>query len=239
MSFEIKNLSAEEYKALRHGSQLIVRDGHGEKVLRVNDGSFLKLFRVKRWYSFANFKSYAVQFAENAEKLKRTGVATVNVSHVYQIPSIERSAVHYQPLAGDTVSDICLDNSRFTDEFVGCLGAYFAELHKLGVLFRSIHLGNIVITEDNHFGLIDIADLTIGKKALSLRQRRRNFPHLLRERSDYPQLRRKKESFIRGYIDAAQLSEAESLSMTQYLDNIFERYREIHVKDFVYRAFYK
>jgi hypothetical protein len=41
------------------------------------------------------------------------------------------------------------------------LTLFIIRLHDLGMYFRSLHIGNVVITPDGRIGLIDFADLRI------------------------------------------------------------------------------
>ncbi|HZJ92281.1 MAG TPA: toluene tolerance protein, partial [Thiopseudomonas sp.] len=54
----------------------------------------------------------------------------------------------------------------------------------LGVYFRSIHLGNVVLTPECELGLIDISDMKIFRRPLSKWQRKRNFEHMVRDERD-------------------------------------------------------
>ncbi|WP_228158337.1 hypothetical protein, partial [Acinetobacter baumannii] len=61
------------YLQLRDNAEVLEADGHGDKVLRLRDGSFLKLFRRKRLISSAALFPYAERFARNASELARRG----------------------------------------------------------------------------------------------------------------------------------------------------------------------
>ena len=61
---------------------------------------------------------------------------------------------------------------------------FVARLHRKGVYFRSLHLGNVLILPDTNFGLVDISDLRVRRRPLGLRARARNFRHLLRRVED-------------------------------------------------------
>ena len=80
------------------------------------------------------------------------------------------------------------------------LAAFIARLHNRDVYFRSIHFGNILITPDNSFGLIDIADMKIKSHSLNIGRRIRNFHHLTRYDIDRNSLKQQKEIFIREYL---------------------------------------
>ncbi len=181
-----KSDSRADYLVLRGDAQVIEADGYGEKVLLRTDGSYLKLFRRKRRISSAAWYPYARRFADNAARLSQLGIPCPRVLAVYRFPDIQRDVVHYQPLPGDTLRQIIrrpmgdADAHALRDQ----LGRFVARLHEQGVFFRSIHLGNVVRTEEGHLGLIDFADMKILRRPLSDSQRQRNFAHLLRYRED-------------------------------------------------------
>lgn len=63
--------------------------------------------------------------------------------------------------------------------------ALLAQLHRHGVLFRSVHFGNVIVMPDGRLGLIDVADMRKPLwGALTLKQRLRNFRHMLRYAED-------------------------------------------------------
>jgi RIO-like serine/threonine protein kinase len=53
-------------------------------------------------------------------------------------------------------------------------------LHGAGIYFRSLHLGNIVVTPDNEMGLIDVADMRFLRAPLNAELARRNLQHFAR-----------------------------------------------------------
>ncbi|BAP78077.1 hypothetical protein MT1_0900 [Pseudomonas sp. MT-1] len=175
-------LSHDQYRTLRADAQVIEADGHGEKVLRLADGTFLKLFRRKRLVSSALLYPYAKRFADNIEALKSRGIACPSVIGVYRVAAIQRDLVHYMPLLGKTLRqfDDPVERSALRAHF----GAFVAELHNKGIYFRSLHLGNVILGKDGTLGLIDIADLTVGRRSLSKRKRLRNFRHVFRYPAD-------------------------------------------------------
>ncbi|RPH51861.1 MAG: toluene tolerance protein [Desulfobacteraceae bacterium] len=195
----MKNLSYEKYLALRDGAEILASDSFGEKVLRLKDGSITKLFRTKRIISSALFYPYAIRFVKNAAKLKGMGISTVTIIDSYKIPAIKRTAVHYMELEGETLRNHIMHyslNCNITQK----LATFIARLHNEGVYFRSIHFGNILITPDNSFGLIDIADMKISTPSLNIGKRIRNFHHMTRYETDRNSLKQQKEIFIMEYI---------------------------------------
>lgn len=170
------------YLALREGAQVLEADGTGDKVLRLQDGSMLKLFRRKRLITSAAWYPYARRFADNCTTLAERAIPCPHVRQVYRIAEIARDAVHYDPLPGHTLRQL-LDQPQGNDQLRAQLGSFIAQLHEKGIYFRSAHLGNVVLTPEGELGLIDIADLRTYSRPLHKRLRLRNFKHMLR----YPQ----------------------------------------------------
>lgn len=182
----MQTLENEEFLALRDGAEVLEADHYGDKVLRLSDGSFLKLFRRKRLISSAAWYPYAQRFADNAQVLAALGIPCPEVIAVYRVPAIARDVVHYRPLEGQTVREIVRTSSSAGAEQAlrSQLGAFVARLHRQGVYFRSLHLGNVVRTPGGALGLIDIADLKHNRRPLGGRLRERNMRHLYRVASD-------------------------------------------------------
>ncbi|MGC5699897.1 protein kinase family protein [Pseudomonas sp. NFXW11] len=195
------------YETLRAGAQVLEADGSGDKVLRLSDGRMLKLFRRKRLLSSALFYPYARRFADNTKALAQRSIACPRIVAVYRIPSIQRDGVYYEPLQGKTLRQL-LDERDNADALRAQLGRFIADLHEKGVYFRSLHLGNVVLTPDNQLGLIDIADLRCQNSPLSERKRLRNFVHVLRYQEDRQWLLGQDagSTFVEGYRQGVQAS---------------------------------
>ncbi len=180
-------LGKEKYERWRSGAQILEKDGHGEKVLRLADGAFLKLFRRKRRFSKTAFYPPARRFAQNAAALQRLGIPCPQVIQLYKITDPYHSVVHYEPLEGKTLRQLLQNGITLDDqlEVFARLAEFINRLHDLGVYFRSLHMGNIVLTPDNQLGLIDISDMRCLGRPLSRWMRHRNYQHLLRYESDW------------------------------------------------------
>lgn len=199
----MKKLSKDEYAALRERATVIEADLYGDKVLLLADGTYLKLFRVKRLFSAARFYPYSKRFVKNVRKLMEKGIPTVTVVEAYRIPSIGRTAVHYYPLTGKTLRKL----GKLDMIIANKLGKFIRELHEKGVYFRSLHLGNIVVSQENRLGLIDVADMKIGKAPLSEELRLRNFQHIARYREDLDALKPHLNAFLQGYLGSEPQAE--------------------------------
>jgi hypothetical protein len=176
-------LGHDDYLALRTGARVLERDRHGDKVLQLADGSYLKLFRRKRLISSAAWYPYAKRFADNALALAEREISCPEVMGLYRIPSVRRDAVRYRPLEGQTLR-LLVRSGADTAGLRTQLGRFVARLHEAGIYFRSLHLGNIVLTPAGELGLIDIADLRSHRRPLTKSLRRRNLQHLCRDPLD-------------------------------------------------------
>jgi hypothetical protein len=179
----LQTLEHDDYLALRADAHVLERDRHGDKVLQLADGSYLKLFRRKRLISSAAWYPYAKRFADNALALAERRIPCPEVMGLYRIPSVSRDAVRYRPLEGQTLRQL-IRSGADTTGLRAQLGRFVAELHKAGIYFRSLHLGNIVLTPAGALGLIDIADLRAGQRPIPPHRQRRNLQHLLRDEQD-------------------------------------------------------
>lgn len=180
----MQKLDHTDYLALRENCKVIEQDGFGDKVMILQDGTFLKLFRRKRLITSAAIWPYAQRFADNAKKLEELGIPCPKIIQVYRIPSIERDAVHYHPLPGKTLRDIHTGDAEYPDDLLKRFAEFVDHIHDLGVYFRSIHLGNVVLTPEGEIGLIDISDMKTQNRPLSKSQRKRNFVHMVRDAGD-------------------------------------------------------
>jgi hypothetical protein len=167
------------FSSIRDGASVVEADSHGDKVLLLPDGSYLKLFRRKRRLSSAAIWPYAQRFADNTLALQDRGIPCPEVIALYRIAAIKRDAVHYRPLPGQTLRQL-IQQADATDNLRARFAEFVAKLHQDGIYFRSLHLGNVVLTPENTLGLIDIADLKCQRRPLSKQQRIRNFQHMLR-----------------------------------------------------------
>ena len=177
---KLQTMSETEYAGLRSGADVTAADHHGDKVLRLDDGTYLKLFRMKRLITSARVYPYWRRFVENAIKLNAMGIPTLSVINSYDLPHLKRTAVHYDPLPGSTLRDV----AEVDAELVAKLGRFLCEIHDKGVYLRSLHLGNVVLTPEDDLGLIDVADMKIRSRSLPGRLRVRNYYHMCRYEED-------------------------------------------------------
>lgn len=209
----MKKLSKEDYLTLREDAKVIEADAHGDKVLLLPDGAYLKLFRRKRLISTALIFPYAQRFAKNATKLARLNIPSVSIIELYKISSVQRTVVHYNPLAGTTLRTL---PHGFDLALAGKLGKFIRDLHEKGIYFRSLHLGNIILTPENQLGLIDVSDMKFFYRPLPLKLRLRNFQHSSRYPNDQKVLKRTINAFYQGYQFTGESPITEQVLKTIY-----------------------
>jgi hypothetical protein len=215
----MRTLSKTDYAALLVQSKIVEQDGFGVKVILQPDGNYLKTFWFRRVLSSRRLYPESLRFILHAKSLNRRGIATVDVIEQLRIPHLKRTGVLYRPLAGRTLRQVAAAG-EFDSVLAGRLGAFIAELHGKGIFFRSLHLGNVLLCPDGGLGLIDISNMRVFLRPLSVRLRRRNFSHLLRYAEDLKTITAAGVGFFKdGY-----LKERSCLQLAQALDAVFNRY---------------
>lgn len=198
MKAAFRKLGQDEYEKGLQDAELLEQDTFGPKVYELSDGRILKLFRIRRRFSSNLYLPYAKRFARNAERLAARGFSTISVESWGRVPHLRRQFALYAKLPGQTL--------RKLPSFDGqCLGRVLAKLHASGVLFRSCHLGNWVLTPEGSLGLIDLTDLSFFPWALTKSQRSRNFLHLTRKGREAVLLRNHWDSILAGYAQESGL----------------------------------
>lgn len=213
LAIPVKALTPTAMQQMTANAQVIEEDGLGPKVLRLVDGSFLKLFRRRRWYTSGSFNPYSERFAVNSEQLRTMGIATPQTLDLYRLKD-GSSAVHYSPLPGNTLRQVLqgITAPAVRQALVERFGKFMALLHEQGVYFRSLHLGNVLVLEDGEFGLIDLADMRIYPSSLSLSLRQRNLRHMQRYTEDQRWLFEDHfEALLQGYAVRASKSAVSNL----------------------------
>lgn len=211
-------LTDEQYQELLAAGRPLARDGRGVKVFQLADGRMVKIFRRRNLFTSDFFRPYADRFRQNAESLALLGIKTVLVEKVFVCPTQKQHLVLYQSLPGRTLREALADEGG-RRELLARFGAFFAQLHGKGVLFRSIHFGNVIVAPENEsFALIDIADMAFYRGPLSLAKRVRNFRHMIRYDGDRRWIEASgTESFLRHYVDASLLSSQKKEQFIQKL----------------------
>lgn len=192
----MKSITQKELERLIDAGEILERDGHGVKVVRLIDDRYLKIFNRRPGLSMAKIRPRSKQFANNAKKLKKRRITTVGIVDVFNVSDAERDCVIYHGIPGKTLREV-MSAEPGSEDLSRKAGAYIGQLHDAGVMFRSLHFGNIIQLADGTLGLIDIADMRVNVFPLNKSQRKRNFLHIFRYEKDRQLL--SMDSFIQGY----------------------------------------
>lgn len=196
-----------DYEQLVAGGEVIEKDRRGVKVMRLPGGRMLKLFRRRRFLSSQIWAPHARRFARNARALARRGIPTVRVEQAFRVPHLNRQAVLYQAVPGRTLRQVLDEESPEEQaEVLQRFGRFVSTLHDKGVLFRSLHLGNVIVDGSGDFALIDIVDMRFRwAGSLGPAARIRNFSHILRLEEDRRRLGAAgPHHFIDSYLASTQ-----------------------------------
>jgi len=211
-------LDAEDYRALIADADLLREDGYGPKVYQKHDGRIVKLFRIKRWLSSAVFYPYTLRFLHNSRRLRRMGIACVEVDDVFYCHAIRRHGLVYPRLEGTPLDELLDSSSEAARQLFCDYAAFVARLHAQRIYFRSLHPGNILLLPDGGFGLIDVADMRFPWLPLSPSRRRRNFRHMFRSVEFRQALKRLPGAlFVTAYLEATDLHSTQKAELGRQL----------------------
>lgn len=159
--------------------KVLESDARGPKVLALPDGLFLKIFHTRRKPFLARMQPPAKTFARNAERLRQAGIPAPETQRLFWLDrQAGLSGCLYHPLPGQSIEQLLRQRPEQISPLLPSLALFIRRLHKGGIYFRSLHLGNILQLPDGQFGLIDILDLKFKWLPLNRWQVRRNFNHL-------------------------------------------------------------
>lgn len=210
---ETKTISESDFNKIRATSKIIEESGRtGIKIMRLQDGRYMKFFRIRHLISSARIWPYHDRFAKNAKKLTELGFKTVSVDSIIKIPEIKRTAVIYQPVEGFTLRQL-FANGKLTPAILSDFGNFTQILHVTGINFDSLHLGNIILQEDGTFGIIDMTDMSFEKKPLRPSACLSNIARMLRYKEDVTAIFEVgADSFVDGYCKSLPENEKSDFS---------------------------
>lgn len=172
-------VSAQELESWLASGKTLEKDARGPKVVALADGHFLKIFHTRRHPLLARLQPAARRFTRNAQRLRQLGISTPQVVELLWLDQrAGLSACLYRPLPGQSIEQLYRQAPQQVTELLPSLAGFIHQLHQLGIYFRSLHLGNILLLPDGQYGLIDILDLQCKRRSLNAWLVQRNFQHL-------------------------------------------------------------
>ncbi|WP_263143328.1 lipopolysaccharide kinase InaA family protein [Pseudomonas sp. RIT-PI-AD] len=172
-------VTANELQIWLSQGELLEKDSFGPKVVKLASGELLKIFRARGNRLLNRLRPAARRFQHHAERLQGLGIHTPHIVDCYWLDREQAvSACLYRPLVGQPLDSLYRQSRSAFDSQLPALARYILELHRRGIYFRSLHLGNILLTPEGEFGLIDFLDMRFKGRPLGRTLVQRNFEHL-------------------------------------------------------------
>ena len=149
-------------------------------LMLTSTNEIVKFFYRRKKISTATFLPQATRFTANSRKLLALDIPAPVVKDIMYCKEVPVHMVVYDRIEGKDVRELCQSDGVAN---LARLPAHFVHLHKTGIFFRAVHLGNILVNADKIF-LLDISDLSTQRSSLSVFQRARNLAHLFNTESD-------------------------------------------------------
>ncbi|WP_372369077.1 hypothetical protein [Candidatus Uabimicrobium sp. HlEnr_7] len=197
----IEEVAYKYYTQLTEGKKTVTRSRGGGLVI-VEKERIIKVFSPKKK------GLYFYQFIENVTKLQKLNVPIMELMGTYHVEGTPIFYMIYKPLVGVTLRDH-LKQSPEDCEIIKELASFFAHIHKLGIYFRAVHFGNIIVLPEGGFGLIDFGNMIIRNKSLNPWFRARNFRLFTRKnyQQDFAQIAKfGVKSFMEEYLQECRYS---------------------------------
>lgn len=225
---QLMELGSEEFETMIRDARILSEDGRGVKVLETSGGEIIKFFPLRRRVSTAAVYPYSKRFVRNAALLKKRGIKTVDIVGTFKRSKDSPDAVVYKKTQGRALRSFLEDAglpSEGADQTLRDFTGFLARLHGEGILFRSIHFGNVLVLEDGGFALIDVADISFRRgRSLTPRQRVRNFAHMSRYVQDRESLVGfGMPRFLQLYLEASQMPRRHQQRFSRLLSSKMRR----------------
>ncbi len=202
-------VGAAEFEALcAAGSVLERKQATGEiKVVRFSESIpalIIKVWHPKKLVSSARLNPYDRRFRRHARRLRALGFTAPLVCGWGSIGftgSLVRSRfVCYEALPGVSLRELKPDAD------LPSAARFIARLHDRGVDFRSLHMGNLLQTEDRRHGLIDLTDCRFLRGPLPTELRIRRIAYFCTHKRDAAFMLQSERwlEFVEAYCQAAE-----------------------------------
>lgn len=203
----------------RNGKPIDMQGGYPCVVLHPNN-TITKIWAIKKGlFSSATLTSYSSRFVKNATKLAARGITVPKLLDHAKVKNSHIKTVTYESLPGHSIRDLLKNHPQQID--IPDLCRYIFDLHEKGILFRSIHFGNIIQLPDRGYGLIDFTDVTFFNKPVPLPRRAANIAFPLRYPEDARRMKNAKlPKFRKNYLSLLHLN----TRAKRQFKNVYQRY---------------
>ena len=199
--------------------------GHRKTFHKKNE--IIKIFNVRGYISSGFFNTYASRLIKNSIKLKDHEIASIEITNELAFQYNNRlSGVSYKYIPGKTYRDL---GNKITKEMITDLAKYISIIHKKGIYFRAMHLGNILLHNKKLF-LIDIAKIHFYPWPLFIFTRARAFRRMIKYKDDIKNFGLINfKNLISEYMNSSKFNSFERIRFQLYL-TIFSKIKYKYIK---------
>lgn len=174
------SLDKETYEDLVRDA-IIIKAKDGRPLILRQSNLIIKHFYGRGFWTSAWVWPDPLRFERNTKLLARLGFGSPLIQDKFSYKHGKCYVVTYQYIAGKAFNDLytkkdCIELTK--------VAKFAADLHRVGVFHRDLHLENIIVKSDGTFVLIDSIRVMFKKRALSLKRRAYNLAHLLSRKED-------------------------------------------------------
>lgn len=201
----MKQLSTAELAEYIDENEILYGRVGRPEVMLTPDSKIVKCFYPRKKLSTSTFLPQAKRFSINAKKLQERNIPAPIVEEVLYCKEIPVHLIVYSWMDGEDLRFLCGSGHI---ECLSDLPAFLAHLHKQGIYFRAIHLGNLLRQKNDTLAILDMSDLRTQSYALGAFQRARNLAHLMNRKDDKAYfVNYGVDRFVKEYIDCSKVSD--------------------------------
>lgn len=217
----MRSVSQAEFEQISAGAKVLERQQEGPSALRSVDGCIIKIWRRGGVLSSDRLRPYSKRFAENCQRLNANGIPAPKVKDRFRVRETGEHVLIYPLLPGRPLVDLAEQGELPINQ----LADFYAELHGKGILFRSIHLGNVLLLDEGRMGLIDVTDCSFYQRPLGLKLRGINLAYAWSYRGDHVHFDAAvRERMWARYVDQAGLDASQARRLNGVLQAASEHY---------------
>jgi hypothetical protein len=219
----LKTISQDQFKKLCSDGTPIDNQGAYPCVVIHPDHTVTKIWAIKKGlFSSATLSPYPSRFVRNASLLHKRGVTAPEILNYAKVADSHIRIVTYQALLGTSIRDLLKNNPEQVD--ITKLSRFIHELHEKGILFRSLHFGNIIQLDEGGYGLIDFTDVKFFRRPLPLLRRAANIAFALRYGKDAERIKQAGLPDLKAsYMALLEASEADKMQFEQTFKSYIKR----------------
>ena len=202
-------------------------DDLGDRKTFHKKNEVIKIFITRGRITSGFLNSYANRFIKNSIKLKEHEISSIEITSELAFQYNNRlSGVSYKYIPGKTYRDL---GNKITKEMITDLAKYISIIHKKGIYFRAMHLGNILLHNKKLF-LIDIAKIHFYPWSLFIFTRARAFRRMIKYKDDIKHFGLiNYKNLINEYMNISQFNSFERIRFQLYL-TIFSKIKYKYFK---------